>query len=155
MVSREHKRAVLHEKLQILRSITNSHALNNTSIIVDASKYIEELKRKVERLNQEVTTAQTSSDQQNPMVTVETLEKGFLVNVFSDKSCPGLLVSILETFEEMGLTVLEARVSCTDSFQFQAVGGEDEDQDEIDAQAVKQTVAQAIKNWGENSEQQQ
>lgn len=27
MVSREHKRAVLHEKLQLLRSITNSHAV--------------------------------------------------------------------------------------------------------------------------------
>ena len=27
MVSREHKRAALHEKLQLLRSITNSHAV--------------------------------------------------------------------------------------------------------------------------------
>lgn len=57
-------------------------------------------------------------------VTVETIEKGFLINVFSAKSCSGLLVSILEAFEEMGLTVLEARVSCTDNFRFQAVGGE-------------------------------
>lgn len=55
-------------------------------------------------------------------VTVETLEKGFLINVFSAKGCSGLLVSILEAFEEMRLTVLEARVSCTDTFRFQAVG---------------------------------
>lgn len=56
-------------------------------------------------------------------VTVETLEKGFLINVYSAKTCPGLLVSILESFEEMGLHVLEARVTCKDTFRFHAVGG--------------------------------
>ncbi|KAE7996522.1 hypothetical protein FH972_001237 [Carpinus fangiana] len=155
MVSREHKRAALHEKLQLLRSITNSHALNQTSIIVDASKYIEELKRKVERLNQDIATAQSSNDQ-NPLpgVTVETLEKGFLINVLSEKSCPGLLVSILEAFEELGLNVLEARVSCADNFRLQAVGGDNEEQAEsIDAQVVKQAVVQAIKNWSGSTEQ--
>ncbi|XVF13969.1 hypothetical protein REPUB_Repub09cG0015800 [Reevesia pubescens] len=158
MVSREHKRAALHEKLQLLRSITNSHAMNKTSIIVDASKYIEELKQKVERLNQDIAAAAQSSNHQNPLpmqVTVETLEKGFMINVFSEKSCPGLLVSILEAFEELGLNVLEARVSCTESFQLQAVGGENEEQNEsIDAQVVKQAVLQAIKNWSESTDQQ-
>jgi hypothetical protein len=45
-------------------------------------------------------------------VTVETLvggHGGFLINVFSDKSCPGLL---------------EATASCADSFRLEAVGGE-------------------------------
>ncbi|KAG4989859.1 hypothetical protein AAZX31_11G238800 [Glycine max] len=156
MVSREQKRAALHEKLQLLRSITNSHALNKTSIIIDASKYIEELKQKVERLNQHVANAQTSSDQNTlPMVTVETLEKGFLINVYSAKTCPGLLVSILESFEEIGLNVLEARVTCTDTFRFHAVGGKNEEQGDegIDAQTVKQELGQAIKNWSQNADQ--
>ncbi|KAJ9683970.1 hypothetical protein PVL29_016459 [Vitis rotundifolia] len=158
MVSREHKRpaTLLHEKFQLLRSITNSHALNKTSIIVDASKYIEELKQKVERLNQDIaSTAQNSAAQTLlPVVTVETLEKGFLVNVFSETSCPGLLVSILEAFEELGLNVHDASVSCTDRFQLEAVGGEDEEQVEsIDAQVVKQAVMQAIKNWSESISQ--
>ncbi|KAM5556806.1 hypothetical protein ABKV19_024279 [Rosa sericea] len=155
MVSREHKRAALYEKLQLLRSITNSHALNQTSIIVDASKYIEELKQKVEKLNQDIANATSSHDQnQLPVVTVETLEKGFLINVFSEKSCPGLLVSVLEAFEELGLNVLEARVSCAESFRLQAVGGENEEEGEgIDAHAVKQAVAVAIKSWSESTEQ--
>ncbi|KAK7387489.1 hypothetical protein VNO78_28338 [Psophocarpus tetragonolobus] len=154
MASGEQKRAALHEKLQLLRSITNSHALNKTSILIDASKYIEELKQKVERLNEDVANAQTSSDPNAlPMVTVETLEKGFLIHVFSAKSCPGLLVSILESFEEMGLNVLEARVICTDTFRFHAVGGKDEEQGEsIDEQAVKQATGQAIKNWSQNAD---
>ena len=40
--------------------------LNKTSIIIDASKYIRDLKQKVERLNQDMAAAQTSSDQ-NPL----------------------------------------------------------------------------------------
>ncbi|KAG5064420.1 hypothetical protein JHK85_005603 [Glycine max] len=154
MVSKEQKRAALHEKLQNLRSITNSHALNKTSIIVDASKYIEKLKQKVERLNQEIASAETSSVHNPlPMVTVETLEKGFLINVFSAKGCSGLLVSILEAFEEMRLTVLEARVSCTDTFRFQAVGENEEQVETIDAHVVKQAVVQAIKNWSKSGDQ--
>ena len=59
-------------------------------------------------------------------VTVETLgvQGSFLVNVFSDKSCPGLLVSVLEAFDELGLSVLQATASCADSFRLEAVGGE-------------------------------
>ncbi|OWM69896.1 hypothetical protein CDL15_Pgr025745 [Punica granatum] len=187
MVSREHQRSsasALHEKLQLLRSVTHSHAANKTSILVDASKYIEELKQKVERLNQDMEEfAESSSEQSSlPMVynltlhfigciyvaligsfpvhnflqqvTVETLEKGFLINVFSDKSCPGLLVSILEAFEELNLNVLEARVSCTESFRLQAVGGESEDQqgETIGAQVVKQAVVQSIKKWSEGND---
>lgn len=55
---------------------------------------------------------------------METLEKGFLINVFSQKDCPGLLVTILEAFEELGLDVLDASVSCSDNFRLEAVGGE-------------------------------
>ncbi|XP_031477091.1 transcription factor SCREAM2 [Nymphaea colorata] len=156
MVPRERKKASLHEKLQLLRSVTNSHAINKTSIIVDASKYIEELKEKVERLNQDVADEQQSADDQDSLpfqVKVEALEKGFMITVFSEKSCPGLLVSILEAFEELGLNVLQARVSCTDTFRLEAVGGENQEQVEnMDAHAVKQAVIQAIKNCSENSE---
>ncbi|PIA58066.1 hypothetical protein AQUCO_00500178v1 [Aquilegia coerulea] len=147
MVSRENKRTALYEKLQLLRSVTNSHALSNASIVIDATKYIEELKQKVESLNQDI--ASTSL----PTVTVETLEKGFLVNVFSEKNCPGLLVTVLEAFEELGLNVIEARVSCTDSFRLEAVGGEN--QVNVDAQVVEQAVSQAVMNWNESSEQEE
>ncbi|KAI8019530.1 hypothetical protein LOK49_LG04G00739 [Camellia lanceoleosa] len=100
--------------------------VNKTSIIVDASKYIEQLKRKVERLSQDVASSQSSNGQNSlPMqVTVETLEKGFLINVFSEKKCPGLLVTILKAFEELGLDVLDANVSCSENFRLEAVGGE-------------------------------
>ncbi|KAL1542084.1 hypothetical protein AAHA92_26222 [Salvia divinorum] len=153
MVSREHKRdAALHDKLQILRSITHSHAMNDTSIVLDASNYIKELKHKVEILNEEIATTESSTPQNTwPRVSVETLEKGFLVKVHSGRSCPGLLVLILSTFEELGLNVLEARVSCANSFHLQAIGGEnEEDEESMDAQMVKRTITNTIKNWSES-----
>lgn len=57
-------------------------------------------------------------------VVVESLETGFLVNIYSHKNCPGLLVSVLEAFDELGLNVMEARVSCADSFRLEAFGAE-------------------------------
>ncbi|KAJ8898879.1 hypothetical protein K2173_008188 [Erythroxylum novogranatense] len=153
MASRKQKKAALYEKLQLLRAATHSTAENKTSILVDASKYIEELKGKVESLNQEMeTTEATSSLNQLPVqVTVETLEKGFLINVSSEKNCPGLLVSILEAFDEIRLEVLDARVSCSDNFQLEAVGAENVDS--IDGEMVEQAVLQAINKWRDNNEQ--
>ncbi|ESQ52754.1 hypothetical protein EUTSA_v10017347mg [Eutrema salsugineum] len=158
MVSREQKKGSLQEKFQILRSVTNSHAENETSIIMDASKYIQKLKKKVERFNQDTTAEQSSSEPTDPttvttpMVTVETLEKGFMINVYAGKNQPGMLVSVLEAFEDIGLNVLEARVSCTDSFSLHAMGVENEDGESMDAEAVKQAVTDAIRSWGENND---
>uniref|UniRef100_A0A453I501 BHLH domain-containing protein n=1 Tax=Aegilops tauschii subsp. strangulata TaxID=200361 RepID=A0A453I501_AEGTS len=69
--SRERKKAAaLQEKLQLLRSLTHSH-LSNTSIIMDASKYIKELKQKVVMLNQEIAcAAQDSRSRQTSYPTV-------------------------------------------------------------------------------------
>ncbi|KAI3705679.1 hypothetical protein L1987_75920 [Smallanthus sonchifolius] len=153
MVSREHKKAALHDKLQLLRSVTNSHAKEDTSIIIDASKYIKELKQKIDILNQDI--ARSSSYQNSwPVVTVETLEKGMQVNVYSERSCPGLLVFVLKVFEEFSLNVLEARVSCTDSFQLEALGVEREENGEsINTHMMKQAVLQAIEDWSESNTQ--
>uniref|UniRef100_A0A0A8YTI4 Plant bHLH transcription factor ACT-like domain-containing protein n=1 Tax=Arundo donax TaxID=35708 RepID=A0A0A8YTI4_ARUDO len=141
MVSREQKRAILHEKLQVLRSVAHSHAGNKMSIITDASTYIKDLKQKIAKLNHEIASAQHT-----PLVSVEVQDKGFLINVFMDKSSPGLLASVLEAFDELGLTVLEARASCAGSFRLEAVGEDEDEGHLIDAYAVEQAVVQAIKN---------
>ncbi|GMI93064.1 hypothetical protein like AT2G40435 [Hibiscus trionum] len=147
MSFRDGKKALVYRELQRLRSVINSPAVNKTSVIVDASRYIQELKEKVEMLNQEIGTSQNPLPMQ---VTVETLEKGFLINVFLEKNCPGLLVSILESFEELGLDVLDARVSCQDNFQLEAIGENQSNAEGIDAQMVKQAAMQAISKWSEN-----
>ncbi|KAJ3676482.1 hypothetical protein LUZ60_003894 [Juncus effusus] len=147
MGSREHKtKAGLHKKLQLLRSLTKSHAVNDASIVIDASRYIKELKHKVKKLNRELASTQSStSDQPLPQVTVETLERGFLINVFLDKTHPGLLVSILAVFEDLGLSVMEARASCANSFCLEAFGGEDQGEN-VDEYVVKEAVIRAVRS---------
>ncbi|GFP83222.1 hypothetical protein PHJA_000465600 [Phtheirospermum japonicum] len=85
-------------------------------------------------------------------VKVETLENGFLINVFSEKNCPGLLMSILEAFEELGLDVLDARVSCSDNFHLEAISENEGPADSIDAQVVKRAVLEAIRNWSDDQD---
>lgn len=53
---------------------------------------------------------------------METLEKGFMIKVMSGKNEAGLLVCVLEAFDDLGLEVVEARVSCMDSFSLHAIG---------------------------------
>lgn len=56
-------------------------------------------------------------------VSVETLEKGFLISVVSERGCrTATLCSVLQVFEELGLNVVEARVSCVERFQLQVIG---------------------------------
>ncbi|GJM88289.1 hypothetical protein PR202_ga04334 [Eleusine coracana subsp. coracana] len=105
MVSREQKRAILHEKLQG----------NNMSIIADASTYIKDLRQKIARLNQEIASAEDADNSPT-------------------------------AFDHLGLTVLEARASCSGSFRLEAVGGEAGDEGLINAYAVEQAVVQAIRN---------
>ncbi|KAJ6361045.1 hypothetical protein OIU77_004971 [Salix suchowensis] len=155
MVSREQKRAAMYKKLQILRSITNSHAHDKASIILDASNYIKDLKKRVEKLNQDVSTAASLTSQNFPTIRVEEQENHFLIKVFTARNCHGLLVFILQAFEELGLEVLQARVSTSDSFLLEAIATREtkEADDQIDAQVVKQVVLQGIQKWIQGSEQ--
>lgn len=91
----------------------------------------------------------------SPKVTVEALEKGIQVNLYSERSCPGLLVFVWKVFEELGLNVLDARVSCTGSFQLEALGVEREENGETtDVHMVKQAILHAIENWSQNNDHQ-
>ncbi|WZY87789.1 hypothetical protein YC2023_044524 [Brassica napus] len=173
MVSRNKSDSSMRDKFQLLRTVTNSHASQNmisemrkflenlsstipmishsilqeseTSIIADASKYIKNLKKKVEEINNVTTSEQYFCDPTDPMVTVETLENGFLINITSRKNDGGMLVCLLEAFEDLGLDVVEARVSCTDSFSMHAVGSSNNDDGSMDAEAVKHAVEVAVR----------
>ncbi|KAK1428017.1 hypothetical protein QVD17_16838 [Tagetes erecta] len=152
MGSKEERKAALHQKLKELRSVSQSKAVHKTSIVVEAAKYIEELKKKVEKLHEDITSSSQASSL--PVkATVETLDKGFRISVFSEENCPGLLVAILEAFEELGLDVRDANVSCSDKFHLQAIGENEGNVDDIDAQVVKRAVLKAIKNWSDNNEE--
>ncbi|KAL6203524.1 hypothetical protein ACLB2K_027224 [Fragaria x ananassa] len=166
MVSKQvQKRAPVYKKLQSLRSISNSPAHSKSSILLDAVKYIQELKRKIEEMNQETVAAaaQNSTTAQNPFpvqLEVEPREgdqAGFQIKMFTEKSCTGLLVFVLEAFEELGLDVLQARVSCSGNFLLEAVttinnDNQNGDDHHKDAEVVREAMLQAIQSWNEVSQ---
>ncbi|OIV95199.1 hypothetical protein TanjilG_21589 [Lupinus angustifolius] len=122
-----------------------------TSVLLDASKYIQGIKRKLQELNKLAAASSQNIIAYDPMpkLKVEPQEEGFMIKVQSQRSCQGLLVFILEAFEELGLDVLQARVSCEDRFCLEALGIKENNEDtrHLDAQLVEQVVLQAIQNW--------
>ncbi|XP_019439073.1 PREDICTED: uncharacterized protein LOC109344779 [Lupinus angustifolius] len=153
MVSKVNKRTTMYKNLQLIRSITHSHSHRKTSVLLNLSKYIQGLKQKLQQMNQVVaaTSQKTIAYDAMPTLKVEPQEEGFMIKVLSQRSCRGLLVFILEAFEELGLDVLQARVSCEDHFCLEALGIKENNQDthHLDAQLVEQVVSQAIQNWKE------
>ncbi|KAK7333151.1 hypothetical protein VNO80_29915 [Phaseolus coccineus] len=156
MVSRIYKRTAMYRNLQLLRSIRYSHSPPKASVLLDVSNCIQGLKQKLQELNQlTVATARKVADYDPmPKLEVELQEEGFVIKVLSERSCQGLLVFILEAFEELGLDVLQARVSCADSFSLEALGNKEKNEDTgaLDAELVEQVVSKAIRNWREVSE---
>ncbi|KAK4745917.1 hypothetical protein SAY87_012229 [Trapa incisa] len=151
MSSRDRKGSDPFEDSKHHQPATSSSSGNAAAITEDAAKDTKEFKDQQEETpNEEISNPGASSKQNLPMeVDVQTLgEAGFRISMHSETNCPGLLVSILEAFEELGLDVLDASVSCEDNFHLEAVG-KDEGQDGVDARVVKQAVLQAIKNWSQ------
>ncbi|CAN6325595.1 unnamed protein product [Urochloa humidicola] len=137
---------------------------DKTSILVDASKYIKELKDKIKEASEADDGSSSSSGSAlAATVSVSSVElrdsnsscgrRGFRINVSMERSRPGLLVSVLEAFEELGLDVLDADVSCADdtAFRLQALGGssgqghqQQGGSSSVDEQMVRQAVLQAV-----------
>ncbi|KAJ1422899.1 hypothetical protein SESBI_12662, partial [Sesbania bispinosa] len=130
-----------------------------TSVLLDASEYIKSLKQKLQELNHllpvEATAQKIVDYDPMPKLQVEEQEEGFVIKVVSERSCQGLLVFILEAFGELGLDVLQARVSCAENFSLEAIGNKENNEDNrlLDAQVVEQVVSQAIQNWREATQE--
>ncbi|XAR66593.1 hypothetical protein NMG60_11012875 [Bertholletia excelsa] len=135
--NRLRKRMALRRKLLVLRTLTNSKSVKRSSIIVDAFLHICKLKLRLEAIQREYLLLM-----KHIQVKVEKVqEHNFLMKV----SCKGgndVLVSILEAFEEMGLNVLQARVSCNSLLTIEAiVEAQDQGMDERD---IREAVHKAI-----------
>ncbi|WVZ83693.1 hypothetical protein U9M48_030814 [Paspalum notatum var. saurae] len=131
---------------------------DKTSILEDASKYIKELKDKVQEAAAASQADSTTSCGSAMAATVsvssvdvlDSSSRRFRINVSMERGRPGLLVSVLEAFEDLGLNVLNAYVSCADAaaFRLQALGschqGQRQGEVIVDDQVVCQAVLQAI-----------
>ncbi|KDP21128.1 hypothetical protein JCGZ_21599 [Jatropha curcas] len=159
MVSRLQRKMALRRKLHILRTLTFSKSVKRSSIIADAILYSYKLKLKLESIKRELLCLGAIKRQclsvvklhlHLPKVKVEKAGKGFIVKVICEKG-EDKLVSILEVFEEMGLTVLHAKVSCNLYFVMEAIVVAEE-QTVLDVKNATQAVLEAIEKHVEGTD---
>ncbi|CAN1283556.1 hypothetical protein LINPERPRIM_LOCUS18383 [Linum perenne] len=147
MVCRMQRRLALRRQLHILRMITHSQSVQKSSAIMDAYVYIYQLKLKLEFMSK---TWIFDFELQRE-VKVEKGEKGFEVKVRCEKG-KDKLVSVLEVFEEMKLSVLHGKVSCSPYFSMEAIVVEtvvqEEEEVKADVESVTQALVRAINRGG-------
>ncbi|XP_057948247.1 uncharacterized protein LOC131143908 [Malania oleifera] len=115
------RRKILQRKLHMLRTPPTISKSENSSITMDASLDIFHLKLQLEAIRtQYLNLLKHLHVPKEDEVKVEKMGNGFSVKVTSGKG-RDLLVPILEAFEELGLNVLHANVSCDYSFVMEAV----------------------------------
>lgn len=75
---------------------------------------------------------------------MEKIEEGFRVRVTCEKA-EDTLVSILEAFDEMGLNILHAKVSCNSYFAMEAIAAHEAQNQEykLDVTDVTQAIIKA------------
>ncbi|KAJ6770004.1 TRANSCRIPTION FACTOR SCREAM2-RELATED [Salix purpurea] len=153
MVVRLERRAAMHDKRHHLRTLTCSKSVKRKNVTMDDLLCIYKLKLKLEAVKRELSNLiaikrelqlpKVSSPSLPPCgVEVEKGEKGFLVRVICEKG-GDKLVSILEVFEEMGLTVSHARVSCNLYLSMEAIVVAEEEC-ALHVKSIAQAITKAI-----------
>ncbi|KAK0579840.1 hypothetical protein LWI29_032309 [Acer saccharum] len=79
-----------------------------------------------------------------PEVKVEKIGETFLVKVICKKGDQNKLVSILEVFDEMGVNVVQASVSCNYYFSMEAIVAPQNPAEAMDVRQVIQLISKAI-----------
>ncbi|XP_028764794.1 uncharacterized protein LOC114722844 [Neltuma alba] len=158
MGCRKQKRVSLRRKLHILRTRINSNSAKRSLIAKSTVLQIYRLKVMLETIKREYANLIAARReyqnllkhvQQHKNVKVEKVAEGtFAAKVTCEKG-GDKLVAILEAFEEKGLNVEQARVSCNDGFSMEAiVVAEDQ---ALDTRNIAEVLLGAIgKQSGEN-----
>nr|XP_023875088.1 uncharacterized protein LOC111987593 isoform X2 [Quercus suber]POE82784.1 hypothetical protein CFP56_19695 [Quercus suber] len=127
MASMLQKRIAMRRKIHILRAQTKcSKSVKRSFINTVALLYIYKLIRKLEAIKREYLNLMATKREYLKLmknmqdVEVQKLRGGFLVKVNCEKG-EDRLVRILEAFDEMGLNVQQARVSCNKRFEMGAI----------------------------------
>ncbi|KAG2687921.1 hypothetical protein I3843_09G072100 [Carya illinoinensis] len=114
MASMLQKRMTLRRKIHILRAHSSSKSLKLK---------LEAIKREYSRLmaiKRQYLKLMKRMQVPNKDVEVHKVGQGFLVRVNCEKGTDRL-VTILEAFDEMGLNVQQAKVSCSNCFAMEAI----------------------------------
>ncbi|KAL5576966.1 hypothetical protein UlMin_018665 [Ulmus minor] len=139
--NRLRKRIAMRRKLQFLRAL-NISSVKRSYVDKSAFLYVHLLKLKLEAVCREYSNLVKKNSNPTKEVKVEKTEEGtFVIKVRCEKQ-GDRLVSVLQAFEEMGLQVLQARVSCDKCFAMEATAVSQNEA--LDVRDVTQAITKAI-----------
>ncbi|KAE8659656.1 hypothetical protein F3Y22_tig00116962pilonHSYRG00830 [Hibiscus syriacus] len=149
------QRRTSRRKLQFLPTLYNSKSVKRRSIVLNVLLQCHKLKLKLEEIHREYENLVAIRNQyftllkhiQIPKeVKVEKVGEELIVKVSCNKE-GDKLISILEAFEELGLNVLQAKVSCSHFFAMEAIA-EAQDLQTTDIKDITQAILKAIEKQG-------
>ncbi|XP_074270346.1 uncharacterized protein LOC141594030 [Silene latifolia] len=153
-MSKIHKRVAFHKKLHILKNLINSKSENDYAIIMDAFLYISALTMKLKALQGEAMSQNNIVEQQEQQpsmrLNMEKLDnKKIRVNITIEKPMDNYLENILEAFEEKGINVIHARISCNGHFVMESIleinhASNNDYGQEIDEKILSEAILKAI-----------
>ncbi|CAN4091903.1 unnamed protein product [Withania somnifera] len=136
---RVQSKMAMQNKLHLLRTLTNSKSVKKKSILLDAFLYIIQLRLQLEAIQREY---QQLLNHVQEVKVKKLIGTRFLVKVTCKKG-KDVLVSILEVFEEMKLSVAQGRVTSKYFFGMEAIV-EAENEVNLDVRALTRALQMAI-----------
>ncbi|XP_022714580.1 uncharacterized protein LOC111274228 [Durio zibethinus] len=159
MANKLQRRTTSRRKIHLLRTLTNSKSVKRSSTILNVLLHFYKLKIKLEEIQREYQNLMAIRNEyltllkhiQIPKeVKVEKIAEEYVVKVTCSKG-GSKLVSILEAFDELGLNVVQARVSCNHIFAMEAIAVA-QDQQSTDIKDITQAVLNAVEKQGGDQE---
>ncbi|KAM3393958.1 hypothetical protein P3S68_002959 [Capsicum galapagoense] len=136
---RVQSKMAMSSKLHLLRKLTNSKSVKKNSIIFDAFLYIIKLRLQLQAIQREY---QQLLNHVQEVKVEKLIGTRFLVKVTCKKG-KDVLVSILEAFEDMKLSVIQARVTSKYFFGMEAIV-EVENEVNLDVKVLTKALQMAI-----------
>ncbi|TYI59486.1 hypothetical protein E1A91_D10G040000v1 [Gossypium mustelinum] len=146
MATKLQRRTASLRKLQLLQTLNKPKSVKRSCSIINILLHFYKLKVKLEEIQREYQNLLKNIriPKLKQEVKVEKISgEQFVVRVACNKG-GDKLVSILEVFDELGLNVVQARVSCRHFFSMEAIIGVGQDQKTSDMKDITDAVLKAI-----------
>ncbi|KAG8482251.1 hypothetical protein CXB51_026992 [Gossypium anomalum] len=143
MATKLQRRTASLRKLHLLQTLNKPKSVKRSCSIINVLLHFYKLKVKLEEVQREYQNLLKNIRIPQEVKVEKINGEQFVVKVACNKG-GDKLVSILEVFDELGLNVVQARVSCRHFFSMEAIIGVGQDQKTSDMKDITDAVLKAI-----------
>ncbi|KAG4178325.1 hypothetical protein ERO13_A10G035000v2 [Gossypium hirsutum] len=143
MATKLQRRTASLRKLHLLQTLNKPKSVKRSCSIINVLLHFYKLKVKLEEIQREYQNLLKNMRIPQEVKVEKINGEQFVLKVACNKG-GDKLVSILEVFDELGLNVVQARVSCRHFFSMEAIIGVGQDQKTSDMKDITDAVLKAI-----------